>query len=278
MPSTVKIRVVSARNLPEKVDEALVEVRGFSAIYSHVQAKSRLGTQGVKMTSLAREIYHTKTVYNTLTPMWGEDFRFDVSDDALMQDEPIAFRVLDGDALIGTVYIPLHPLMRDDNDRSSVAGWFPIYDTLQGIRGELRVSIKLQFIENENPFKDSSAGVRFYGLSTFALNTGEYGIENVLGVADELVVHKDPEYEWKDSIERLATATKSASYFCIALAARCDAKLAKRLSRWVAMPFLDIFSHLTLRATQVSSRAAWALCASCRSQTCHQRQRRMRRP
>lgn len=43
-----------------------------------------------------------------------------------------------------------------------VQGWFPLYDTLKGARGELSLSVKLQFIGNENPFRDSSAGVRFF--------------------------------------------------------------------------------------------------------------------
>jgi hypothetical protein len=47
-------------------------------------------------------------------------------------------------------------------------GWFPLYDTLRGARGDLSLGVKLQFIGNENPFRESSAGVRFFSLS--ALN------------------------------------------------------------------------------------------------------------
>ena len=43
-----------------------------------------------------------------------------------------------------------------------IKGWFPIYDTLRGVRGELYLSIKLQFIGDDNPFRDSSAGVMFF--------------------------------------------------------------------------------------------------------------------
>lgn len=43
-----------------------------------------------------------------------------------------------------------------------IAGWFPIYDTLKGIRGELNVTVKLEFFGNVNEFKDASAGVQFF--------------------------------------------------------------------------------------------------------------------
>jgi hypothetical protein len=39
-----------------------------------------------------------------------------------------------------------------------ISGWFPIYDTLRGIRGEINVQVKLAYFGDNNPFKDSSAG------------------------------------------------------------------------------------------------------------------------
>jgi len=49
-----------------------------------------------------------------------------------------------------------------------IQGWFPLYDTMKGIRGSLNVQIKLQFIGNKNPFRDSSAGVQFFTASTLS--------------------------------------------------------------------------------------------------------------
>ncbi len=46
-----------------------------------------------------------------------------------------------------------------------IQGWFPLYDTLRGVRGDLHIVVKLQFVGNENPFRDSSAGVRFFAAS-----------------------------------------------------------------------------------------------------------------
>jgi hypothetical protein len=91
---------------------------------------------------------------------------------------------------IGTVLIDLNPLLTMDS-AGQVSGWFPIYDTLQGIRGELNAQIKLQFFGNMNPFKDSSAGVEFF--STPVVPHG-YFVEKVLGFVTALDNEDDPEY------------------------------------------------------------------------------------
>jgi hypothetical protein len=74
-----------------------------------------------------------------------------------LQDEPLIFKVCDAesafglDETIGMVYVDLNPLLTaqanaDDKDISGIDGWFPLYDTLSGVRGELLISIKLNFI------------------------------------------------------------------------------------------------------------------------------------
>lgn len=163
----------------------------------------------------------TRTVRRAVHPAYGEEFRFDVADDTLLQDEPLLFHVWEvgassssGQSSVGCVYIDLNPLLmrtanlekvegeapsagmatpdaknsaagggRDralsgsiGNERESleaappslsltpsssmrdgvvsagahggleVDGWFPLYDTLGGFRGELGLSVKLNFI------------------------------------------------------------------------------------------------------------------------------------
>ena len=97
-----------------------------------------------------------------------------MADDSVLQSEPIEFRVMDHDVYtsddaIGLVHVDLSPLLMRiaegaDGERGQanplmIKGWFPIYDTLRGVRGELFLSAKLQFIGDDNPFRDSSAGV-----------------------------------------------------------------------------------------------------------------------
>lgn len=97
-----------------------------------------------------------------------------MTDDATLQSEPLMLRVFCGSESIGTIYLGLNTLINNhkqhytglDDDvalsssaPSSLSGWFPIYDTLQGVRGELNVVLKLNFVTDDNPFKESSAGM-----------------------------------------------------------------------------------------------------------------------
>ena len=65
-------------------------------------------------------------------------------------------------------------------------GWFPLYDTLQGIQGSLNVAVKLQYIGNDNPFRDSSAGVQFFSSST--LSPSEFLIQDVFGTSHGILL------------------------------------------------------------------------------------------
>lgn len=91
--------------------------------------------------------------------------------------------------------------------RTCATGWFPIYDTIEGVRGELYVAIRVQCYGDENPFRDSSAGIRFFSAS--ALDPGVFVVECVLGFVEELVVEKDPEYEWSDSFRSARNSNES---------------------------------------------------------------------
>lgn len=188
MPCILKVRIGSARGLPvmdraSELTDAYVEVR-----FGDHQDPQR-----------------TRVCRKSLTPAWQQDFRFEITDDAQLQDEPLELKVFDYDAItadngIGTVMIDLNPLLSSnpqteadaseaggdslaqtpsssghvdgestaaaaalaDPNEMVMAGWFPIHDTIRGIRGELHVQVKLHFFGDSNPFKESSAGVRFY--------------------------------------------------------------------------------------------------------------------
>lgn len=142
------------------------------------------------------EVRKTATARRTLHPVWNEDFRFEVGDDSVIQNEPLELKVVDSDVItaddiIGVVFIDLNPLLTsawDDSMAGSAAahqagtgaaqgqsgyaagsatagqisGWVPIVDTLLGVRGEINIQVRLQFFGDSNPFRDSSAGVQFF--------------------------------------------------------------------------------------------------------------------
>lgn len=338
MPSTVKVRIVGARNLPSASTDVSVTLGGHSGVVAddHAEAgdeglgwysnlghghghgtgadgqhmpmhASDVGTSSAGLGSAAisavavdatthrgkRKCYSARTRPcrpRSHNPAYDEEFRFEVADDTLLQDEPLIFKVTDrdvegigvgrvgtagsgggkgarasaSDGSIGLVYVDLNPLLAstatemepeggDDADNGdydgsgsgkddeldeagsyegdadegksgrkrrstsfdltplasslspaaekaanaaaavassntllpaaphdsgsrpttgggglssgTIGGWFPLYDTLGGVRGELGLSIKLTFIGDENPFRDSSAGVQLFPFS-----------------------------------------------------------------------------------------------------------------
>jgi len=116
--------------------------------------------------------------------------------------------------LIGTTYISITSLLsqqdaHDPHRMLGLAGWYPIYDTLEGIRGEVYVTVKASIVTDENPFSEASASVRFFSASY--LDPGTLAVECVFGFVEELVVESDPEHEtvWADKF-RTARASNEA--------------------------------------------------------------------
>ena len=197
----------------------------------------------------------TKICRRTINPMWDEEFRFEVADDTLLQDEPLIFKVCDSEAMredesIGLVYIDLNPLLtqtaREDDMVGNMSrsyssnltggrggggvidGWFPLYDTLGGVRGELGLSIKLTFIGDVNPFRDSSAGVQLFPFSTLDPASG-YTISHVFGFVEELVVAEDPEYEWKTNFRQARSQHETRQTLLYLLDASVRRRMCKKV-------------------------------------------------
>jgi hypothetical protein len=225
MPSTVKVRVKGARNLPVMDrPSAVAQVGGLrnpilstpstdAYVLVTLGGHYNLTDQEDKESQEKQKCYtaKTKVCRRTLHPIWNEEIRFDIASDSLLQDEPLIFKVCDSDALsydesIGLVYVDLNPLLtqtasKDDDEEGQagiIDGWFPLYDTLGGVRGELGLSVKLNFIGDVNPFRDSSAGVQLFPFSTLDPASG-YTVSHIFGFVEELVVADDPEFEWNDS-------------------------------------------------------------------------------
>ncbi|XP_006818877.1 C2 domain-containing protein 5-like, partial [Saccoglossus kowalevskii] len=182
MPGKLKVRVVSGRNLPvmdrssERAD-AFVELK-----FANVTLKT--------------DVYR-----KSLNPQWNSEwFKFEVDDEEL-QDEPLQIRIMDYDTYsahdsIGKLYIDLNPLLWKDGV-TGISGWFPIYDTMHGIRGEINVVIRVELFTDANKYRESSCGVKFFRSSCVP---HVYTAAAVYGFVEELVVNDDPEYQWIDKI------------------------------------------------------------------------------
>ncbi|XP_048466108.1 C2 domain-containing protein 5 isoform X6 [Rhincodon typus] len=138
-------------------------------------------------------------------------------DDEDLQDEPLQITVLDHDTYsandaIGKVYIDIDPLL--SNEAAAIlSGWFPIYDTIHGIRGEINVMVKVDLFNDLNRFRQSSCGVKFFCTASIPKC---YKAVTIHGFVEELVVNEDPEYQWIDRI-RTPRASNEARQRLISL-------------------------------------------------------------
>lgn len=214
MPGRLKVKVVAARDLPimdraSDLTDAFVEVR------------------------FGNDITKTDVYRKSLNPQWNSDwFKFEVEDEAL-QDEPLILRVLDYDTYsahdsIGKVYIDLNPLLIKNNP-SVINGWFPIYDTMRGIRGELNFIVKVDLFSDFNRFRQSSCGVQLFCSPTVPEN---YQLQSLHGFVEELVVNDDPEYQWIDKL-RTSRASNEARQ-------RLFSKLTGELQRKIGLKVLEL--------------------------------------
>uniref|UniRef100_A0A8C3Q2L8 C2 calcium dependent domain containing 5 n=1 Tax=Chrysolophus pictus TaxID=9089 RepID=A0A8C3Q2L8_CHRPC len=152
-----------------------------------------------------------------MNPQWNSEwFKFEVDDEEL-QDEPLQITVLDHDTYsandaIGKVYIDIDPLLYSEA-ATVISGWFPIYDTIHGIRGEINVVVKVDLFNDLNRFRQSSCGVKFFCTTSIPKC---YRAVIIHGFVEELVVNEDPEYQWIDRI-RTPRASNEARQRLISL-------------------------------------------------------------
>lgn len=298
-----QVRVVGARNLPvmdgrlagaasqtaatvtgllgsSPSTDAYVTVSlgGHAGLISENQEEFFVSGGEAEKTYTAR----TKVCRRTLNPVWDEEFRFEIADDTLLQDEPLIFKVCDSESLgadesIGLVYIDLNPLLtqtakgeeydgekgisghfRGGSDFSDVGfiasnsdlgkpdlsrttsarnsstatgvidGYFPLYDTLGGVRGELGLSVKLKFIGDVNPFRDSSAGVELFPFSTLDPAAG-YTVSHVFGFVEELLVADDPEYQWEENFRQARTSHETRQTLLYIIDASVRRRMCKKV-------------------------------------------------
>ncbi|XP_025764412.1 C2 domain-containing protein 5 isoform X7 [Oreochromis niloticus] len=198
MPGKLKAKIVAGRHLPvmdraSDLTDAFVEVK------------------------FGNTTFKTDVCPKSLNPQWNSEwFKFEVDDEDL-QDEPLQITVLDHDTYsandaIGKVYIDIDPLLYSEA-ASVISGWFPIYDTIHGIRGEINVIVKVELFNDLNRFRQSSCGVKFFCTTCIPQC---YRATLVHGFVEELVVNEDPEYQWIDRI-RTPRASNEARQRLISL-------------------------------------------------------------
>ncbi|KAB5575213.1 hypothetical protein PHYPO_G00218260 [Pangasianodon hypophthalmus] len=194
MPGKLKAKIMAGRHLPvmdraSDLTDAFVEVK------------------------FGNTTFKTDVCPKSLNPQWNSEwFKFED-----LQDEPLQITVLDHDTYsandaIGKVYIDIDPLLCSEA-ATVISGWFPIYDTIHGIRGEINVLVKVDLFNDLNRFRQSSCGVKFFCTTSIPRC---YRAVMVHGFVEELVVNEDPEYQWIDRI-RTPRASNEARQRLISL-------------------------------------------------------------
>ena len=294
MPCVVKLKVWQARDLPvmdrkSKLTDAFVTVR--------------FGGDGA---GLKAHKVETRICRRSLNPVWNEDFRIDVPDEATLQDGCVEFKVWDkvrqaqggrergrgaslqpltasrclllqdtytSDDSIGSVFIDLNPLLAATDYQqqqyaaasallppaavsglepssaaagaaaffsasssspaaagssspsgpassssppfvppSTLSGWYPLYDTINGIRGSLRLSLKLHVFSEHSAQRAGVSGGGSSGLPVPQLNSSALSphlrLASVHGLVEQLIVSADPEYHWVDSFRASRTSNE----------------------------------------------------------------------
>ncbi|XP_033116484.1 C2 domain-containing protein 5-like [Anneissia japonica] len=220
MPGKLKVRIIAARDLPimdraSDLADAFVEVK------------------------FGQDIHKTEVCRKSLNPQWNTDwYKFEVDDEEL-QDEPLQIRVMDYDTysahdVIGKLYIDLNPLLWNEG-ASNISGWFPIYDTMHGVRGEMNVVVSVELFPDLNKFRQSSCGVQFFSTSQVP---ARHTMSSVLGFVEELVVNDDPEYQWIDKI-RTPRASNEARQLLFS-------KISGQLQRKIGLKVLEIGGNAVL--------------------------------
>ncbi|XP_019857459.1 PREDICTED: C2 domain-containing protein 5-like [Amphimedon queenslandica] len=222
MPAIVSVKVISARDLPvmdrsSELTDAFVEIR------------------------MGQSMQRTDICKKTLNPVWDSPwFKFNVGEEEL-QEEPLTFKVMDYDQYsasdaIGRVYLLLASLF---NSIQSLDGWFPIYDTLHGIRGEIHIKVSVELIKDEHKNKRSSSEVLLFSGQSIP---EDYDIVSVHGFVEELLFNVDPEHQWIDKIRPPRASNESRQ--------RTFLKLSGELQRKIGRKALDMEGNAIIGYTQ----------------------------
>ncbi|GAB0096729.1 C2 domain-containing protein [Sergentomyia squamirostris] len=234
MPGKVKVKVLAGRNLP-------------------VMDRSSDTTDAFVELKLGGITHKTDVCRKSLNPQWNSDwYRFEM-DDAELQDEPLQIRLMDYDTYsandaIGKVHICLNPLLipgavidpsgqtgHGHGKGSIMSGWFPVFDTMHGIRGEVNLIVKVDLFSDVNKFRQSSCGVQFFHSPNIPHG---YHAPAIHGFVEELVVNDDPEYQWIDKIRTPRASNEARQVVFL--------KLSGEVQRKIGLKALDMGANAVI--------------------------------
>ncbi|EFC40020.1 predicted protein [Naegleria gruberi] len=217
MGAKVKIQVKSCRNLP-----IMDRSSGLTDAYVVVKCGSEYQ-------------FKTPVCRKTLNPSWNIDaFRFEVPNNDYLQENVIEFKIIDYDVVtqddvIGTVIVDTNLLAL--NQVNQFSGWLPIFDSFRGVCGELNIHIKIDFIQNINPYRDSCPEVQFFSCPSIypLMEYTQYSIR-ISDFVEELLIDDDPEYDsFKDLLRSSRSSNDQRQLLLYQLSGRLKRRMGKKV-------------------------------------------------
>lgn len=132
---------------------------------------------------------------------------------------------ISSDDVIGGVLIDLSNLLM--SEVNEISGWFPIYDTMRGVRGELRLSVSVLFFGKATGIGADSTDAVLFSFGSVALPN--MVITQILGFVEELLVDDDPEYDWKDQFRSSRSSNQSRQYVLYKLSAKLRREIGTKV-------------------------------------------------
>lgn len=251
----------SIADLPKSV--IILENREFSIVLRNlgifrnlpVMDRSNDTTDAFVEVKLGNVTFKTDVKRKTLHPVFNSNwFRFEI-DDLEIQDEPLLLRVMDYDTYsandaIGKVSLSLCPLLLQKDISRGMNGWVPIYDTMNGIRGEINFIVKVELFSDANKFRQSSCGVQF-----FHSNSIPHGYHAIIrGFVEELILDDDPEQQWIDKIRRAASSNEARQIAFMKLAGQIQRKIGLKAINMGGNAVVGFKQHFDLERDTIVAR------------------------
>jgi hypothetical protein len=176
------------------------------------------------------KVGQTHVEKRTLHPRWDYRWKYRISNDTDVQFALVELRVYDQDVvsaddIIGTVRFDLSLLYTE-----KINGWLPIVDSLRGICGELLIEATIEYIEDVNPHRDDSIGVKFYKCPA---DPGWGRVRPIPGFGyvfvEEQIVHEDPEYKFLDNFRKQRASNSNRQRLLATIVTQVKKKIGRKV-------------------------------------------------
>lgn len=285
MPAKVKVKILACRNLPimdrsNETTDAYVEIKLGNITQKTDVNRHNLSVLDVNCCHCMTNSYF-QVKRKTLNPIFNSDwFRFEI-DDSELQDEVLQIRVMDYDTYsandaIGKITLSLNPLLLSNDTKTasnqrSFSGWVPIFDTLQGIRGEINFIVKVDLFLDLNKHRQSSCGVQFFHSTNvpFGFHAVIRGfVEELYASVENVIIPRlilsiiysfsilcdDPEHDWIDKIRKASTSNETRQVTFMKLAGQIQRKIGLKAVNMGGNAVVGFRQHFDLEKDTIVAR------------------------